>query len=72
MPRGTLGQLFTDGSVGFIRTAQGERFFFNGNDLLGVKFSSLKIGQEVEFEVGRGWRGRPRAVRVRLVQAKAK
>ena len=72
MTKGTVGQIFTDGSVGFIRTAQGERFFFNGNDLQGVKFSSLKIGQEVEFEVGKGWRGRPRAVTVRLVQPKAK
>jgi len=68
MPTGTLGQLFPDSSAGFIRTAGGEHFFFNGKDLQGVKFSSLRTGQTVEFEVGKGWHGRPRAIRVRLVQ----
>lgn len=70
MPKGTLGQLVKDGSFGFIRTEQGEHLFFHANDLQGVKFSLLRTGQEVEFEVGRGWRGRPRAVKVGLVQAK--
>lgn len=72
MRKGTLGQLFQDSGVGFIRTERGEHFFFNSNDLQGVKFSSLRIRQEVEFEVGKGWRGSPRAIRVRLVQTKAK
>ncbi len=70
MPKGTLGQLVTDGSFGFIRTEQGEHLFFHANDLQGVKFNSLRRGQEVEFEVGKGWRGRPRAVNVRLAQRK--
>ncbi len=70
MPKGTLGQLVKDGSFGFIRTEQGEHLFFHGDSLQGVKFSSLRTGQEVEFEVGKGWRRRPRAVNVRVVQPK--
>ena len=70
MPKGTLGQLVKDDSFGFIRTEQGEHLFFHANDLQGVEFSSLRTGQEIEFEVGKGWRGRPRAVNVRPVHRK--
>jgi len=31
-----------------------------------VEFSSLRAGQEVEFEMGQDSRGRPQAVKVRL------
>ncbi len=71
MLKGTLGQLVRDGSFGFIRTEQGEHLFFHANDLQGVEFNSLREGQEIEFEVGKGWRGRPRAVNVRPVYRKA-
>ena len=70
MLKGTLSQLVRNGSFGFIRTEQGEHLFFHANDLQGVEFNSLREGQEIEFEVGKGWRGRPRAVKVRLVQQK--
>ena len=67
MPRGTIGRLL-EGSYGFIRI-EGERdVFFHRNDLQGVAFNMLNEGQDVEFEMGQGRDGRPRAIRVRLVQ----
>lgn len=33
-----------------------------------MDFDSLQVGQEMEFEVGRGRSGRPQAVKVKLAQ----
>ena len=65
MPNGTIRRL-TDRGYGFIKTEQGEDLFFHRNELRGVDYNSLREGQEVEFEVGRGRDGRSQAVRVRL------
>ena len=70
MPKGTIRQLIADRGFGFIRTEQREDLFFHRNELQGVDYSSLREGQEVEFEVGRARDGRPQAVRVRLAQPK--
>ncbi|MFC1999703.1 cold-shock protein [Chloroflexota bacterium] len=69
MPKGTIRRLVT--SYGFIKTEQGEDLFFHSNQLQGVKFYSLREGQEVEFELGQGRDGRPNAVRVRLAARKS-
>jgi hypothetical protein len=37
-----------------------------------VEFSSLRAGQEVEFEMGQDSKGRQQAVKVRLAEAKVK
>jgi len=55
-----------DRGYGFIKTEQGEDLFFHRNELQGVDYYSLREGQEVEFEVGRGRNGRSQAVKVRL------
>ncbi len=68
MPKGTIRKLITDRGFGFIKTEQEEGVFFHRNELQGVEFSSLKEGQEVEFEMSQGRDGRPQAVRVRLAQ----
>ena len=51
-------------------TEQRGNLFFQESELRGVDFSSLREGQEVEFEVGRGRDGRSQAVRVGLAQPK--
>ena len=67
MPKGTIRKLVTDRGFGFIKTEQEEDAFFHRNELQGVEFSSLKEGQEVEFEMGQGRDGRPAAVKVRPI-----
>ena len=68
MPKGAIKRLVADRGFGFIRTAEGKDLFFHRNQLEGVDFNSLREGQQVEFEVGKGRDGRPQAVRVRLAQ----
>jgi len=70
MAKGTIRRLITDRGFGFIQTAEGKDLFFHRSQLEGVDYSSLREGQEVEFEVGQGRSGRPEAVRVRLAQPK--
>ena len=65
MAKGTIRRLM-DRGYGFIKKEQEEDLFFRRNDLEGVEFSSLKEGQEVEFEKGQGRDSRPQAVKVRL------
>jgi CspA family cold shock protein len=71
MPKGTIRKLVTDRGFGFIKTEQEEDAFFHRNELQGVEFSSLKEGQEVEFEMGQGRDGRPAAVKVRPIETQA-
>ena len=67
MPKGTIRRLM-DRGYGFIKTEEEEDIFFHRNDIEGVEFSSLREGQEVEFEKGKGRDGRPQAVKVKLTQ----
>ena len=66
MPKGTIRRLIAHRGYGFITTEQGEDLFFHRVQLQGVDYNSLREGQEVEFEVGRGRDGRDQAVKVRL------
>jgi CspA family cold shock protein len=70
MPKGTIRRLITDRGFGFIQTTEGRDLFFHRSELLGVDYNSLREGQQVEYEVGRGRNSRPQAVRVRLAQPK--
>jgi len=60
MAKGTIRRLIADRGFGFITSEQGEDLFFHRNELQGVAYHSLREGQQVEFEVGRGRNGRPR------------
>ncbi len=71
MAKGTIRRLM-DRGYGFIKTENEEEVFFHSNELEGVEFSSLREGQEVEFEKGEGRDGRPKAVKVRLVEVEVK
>jgi len=70
MQKGTIRRLITDQGFGLIRTEQGEDLFFHRNELQGVEYTSLREGQQVEFEVAQGPDGSC-AVKVRLAQPKA-
>ena len=67
MPKGTIKNIKENG-FGFIKTEDGKELFFHRNEIEGVEFSSLRAGQEVEFEMGQDSKGRPQAVKVRLVE----
>jgi len=67
MPKGTIATL-TDRGFGFIKAECETDLFFHRSELEGVEFSSLREGQEVEFEKGQGRDGRPSATKVRLAQ----
>jgi CspA family cold shock protein len=71
MPKGTIRRLMVDRGYGFIKTEGRGDIFFHGSELQRVDYSSLREGQQVEFEVGKGHDGRPQAVKVRLAQRKA-
>ncbi len=70
MPKGTIKKLMDNG-LGFIKTEEEKDLFFHRNEIEGVEFSSLRAGQEVEFEMGQDSKGRPQAVKVRLSQPKS-
>jgi CspA family cold shock protein len=70
MPKGTIRRLITERGFGFIRTAEGRDLFFHRSQLQGVDYGSLREGQEIEFEVGKGRDGRSQAFNVKLPQPK--
>ena len=70
MPKGTIKRLILDRGFGFIKREQGVDLFFHRKELEGVDYSSLREGQEVEFELGRGRDGRTEAAKVRIAQPK--
>jgi len=69
MPRGTIKKLVADRGFGFIQGERGD-IFFHHSALEGTTIEALGVGQEVEYEEGRGPKG-PRAENVRLARAMA-
>ncbi|MFC2003909.1 cold-shock protein [Chloroflexota bacterium] len=67
MLKGTI-KLLTDRGYGFIKREEEKDLFFHRNEIEGVEFSRLRAGQEVEFETSQDSKGRPQAVKVRLVE----
>ncbi|NQT37610.1 MAG: cold shock domain-containing protein [Planctomycetes bacterium] len=65
MPQGTVKKLLTDKGFGFIEGERGD-IFFHHSALEGTSIEALSVGQQVEYEEGRGPKG-PRAENVRLV-----
>ena len=66
MPNGVIRRLVTGRGFGFIKTERGEDLFFHHSQLQGVNYDSLREGQQVVFEVGKGRNGRAQAIKVRL------
>ena len=69
MPKGTIRRLISDRRFGFIRTAEGADLFFHRSGLQGADNPSIREGQEVEFEPGKG-AGRPTPGTLRPARAK--
>ncbi len=72
MAKGTIRRLITDRGFGFIKTEDEKDLFFHRSNLEGVEYSSLREGQEVEYEIGQGSSGRSEAVKVKLAEAEVK
>jgi len=62
MPQGTIKKLVVDRGFGFIEGERGE-LFFHHSAVEGTSIESLRVGQEVTYEEGRGPKG-PRAENV--------
>ncbi|MFC2006850.1 cold-shock protein [Chloroflexota bacterium] len=71
MAKGVIRRLM-DRGYGFIKSEQGEDLFFHRSEVQGVEFSTLREGQEVEFDKGKGRDSRPQAVKVRPAEVKVK
>ncbi len=65
MPKGKIKKLLSDKGFGFILTEEGKDLFFHRTELQGLDYSSLKEGQEVEYEAVTRRGGRPEAAKVK-------
>ncbi len=65
MAEGSIKRL-TDRGFGFIDTGGGKDLFFHSNDLEGVSFDELQVGQKVSFTEGVGDKG-PRAENIKVI-----
>ena len=65
MPQGTVKKLLADKGFGFIEGERGD-IFFHHSAVEGTTIEAMSVGQQVEYEEGRGPKG-PRAENVRLV-----
>ena len=56
--KGTIKTLIADKGFGFIaREGETKDLFFHSNDLSGITFAELKVGDKVNFEVVDGQKG---------------
>jgi CspA family cold shock protein len=65
MPQGTVKKVVAERGFGFIEGERGD-LFFHHSALDGIAIETLRVGQQVTYEVGRGAKG-PRAENVRPV-----
>ena len=65
MPQGTIKKVIADKGFGFIQGERGNDLFFHHSAVEGATIESLRVGQAVTYELGRGPKG-PRAESVRL------
>ena len=56
--QGTIKKVVHDRGFGFIHAQDGREIFFHRTGLQQLDFETLKEGQEIEFEVERGDKGR--------------
>jgi CspA family cold shock protein len=64
MPHGTIKKVIADKGFGFIEGERGDMFFHH-SAVEGTSIEALRVGQQVQYEEGRGPKG-PRAENVRL------
>jgi cold shock CspA family protein len=68
--RGIIRRLITDRGFVFIPTAESTGIFCHRGEIQGVEYGRLVVGQEAEFDMGRGRDGHSLTVSVRLAQPK--
>ena len=66
---GTIEKLISDRRFGFIHSSGGEDVFFHASAMSQNDFPSLRVGQEVSFDVEHGDKG-PKAVNVQVSRDK--
>jgi cold shock CspA family protein len=65
-PVGTVVRLDPAGKFGFLRSNDGEEFYFHRNSVLGGQFSELAVGTRVMFAEEVGEKG-PQATTVKFL-----
>jgi CspA family cold shock protein len=65
MPQGTIKKVMPDKGFGFIQGEQGD-LFFHHSAVVDASIESLRVGQAVSYDEGRGPKG-PRAENVKPV-----
>jgi len=68
MPQGSIKKLVAEKGFGFI-AGEGEELFFHRSAVVNGSFDSLRQGQQVEYQIDKGERGKgPRAKDVRPIE----
>ncbi|MCP4653545.1 MAG: cold shock domain-containing protein [Candidatus Omnitrophica bacterium] len=57
MHTGKIKKLILEKGFGFIADDDGNEVFFHKNSLVGIEFSNLAGGEDVQFEVGKTPKG---------------
>lgn len=63
---GTIKKCMSDKGFGFIKTAQGDEYFFHRSAVTSGRFDDLREGASVSFEEEHSSKG-PRAANVRVI-----
>lgn len=66
--KGKIKRLIRERGFGFISAENGSEVFFHRSALQSINFDTLEEGDNVEFDLERGYKG-PRAVNVRVIRA---
>ena len=68
MPQGSIKKLVAEKGFGFI-SGDRDELFFHRSSVVDGSFDSLREGQQVEYQIDQGDRGKgPRAKDVRVIQ----
>ena len=68
MAHGTIKNLVNDRGFGFILPTEGQDLFFHRNDVQGVRYEDLRVGEHVEYDLGTDERrGTTKAINVRSI-----
>ncbi|MHB1133165.1 MAG: cold-shock protein [Chloroflexota bacterium] len=67
---GVVTRIIVERGVGYVKDSTGREYFFNRSGVRDSGFSTLVIGQDVEFEPGYGSQMGGRAMNVRILAAK--
>ena len=64
--KGQIRKMFPDKGYGFIRGQNGKEYFFYYSSIGKKMFSSMTVGQQVVFDIGRADKGEERATEIKM------